>query len=108
MGKDIKEISACILLTLACISIYVSCKKENSCTACLEINKPPIANAGLDLLTTLPTDSVALDGTASSDPDGKISSYLWTKIAGPASFSILKPTDSISKLKSLIASTYQF
>jgi len=59
-------------------------------------------------VATLPTDSVVLDGTVSSDPDGKISSYLWTKIAGPASFSILKPTDSISKLKSLIAGTYQF
>jgi hypothetical protein len=108
MGKDIKEITVCILLALACISIYVSCKKENSCTACLEINKPPIANAGLDLLTTLPTDSVALDGTASKDPDGKIREWLWTKISGPASFAIIKQTDSITKVKALVTGIYQF
>src|SRR6186713_3399209 len=108
MGKEIKEITVCILLALACISIYVSCKKENSCTACLEINKPPIANAGLDLLTTLPTDSVALDGTASKDPDGKIREWLWTKISGPASFAIIKQTDSITKVKALVTGIYQF
>ena len=73
MGKDIKEITACILLTLACISIYVSCKKETSCENCRsenDKNKPPIANAGLDQVITLPTDSVLLDGRTSSDPDG--------------------------------------
>ena len=108
MKQEIKYISLILLLMLPILN---SCKKETSCENCRsenDKNKPPIANAGLDLVTTLPTDSLALDGTASSDPDGKISSYLWTKIAGPASFSILKPTDSISKLKSLIAGTYQF
>jgi len=32
-------------------------------------NKFPIANAGPDQVITLPTDSVSLDGTSSSDPD---------------------------------------
>ncbi len=51
-------------------------------------NKPPTANAGPDQVITLPTDSISLDGSASSDPDGTISERLWTKISGLASFNI--------------------
>jgi len=56
-------------------------KKEHPCERCVnnENNKPPIAVAGPDRAITLPTDSVLLDGRTSSDPDGSISSYLWTK-----------------------------
>jgi hypothetical protein len=73
--------------------VFFSCKKETSCEGCRDGNKPPIAVAGPDQVITLPTDSVLLDGSSSSDPDGIISRYLWTKISGPASFNILKPTD---------------
>ncbi|HEX6170451.1 MAG TPA: PKD domain-containing protein, partial [Chitinophagaceae bacterium] len=97
----------CIFLTV--LMLIVSCKKEHSCEGCRENknNKPPIAVAGPDQIITLPTDSVLLDGRSSSDQDGMISSYLWTKISGPASFNILKPTDSLTKLKSLVAGAYQ-
>jgi len=36
-------------------------------------------------MITLPTDCVLLDDRTSIDPDGSISSYIWTKISGPAS-----------------------
>ena len=52
------------------------------------LKKPPKSNAGLDQVIALPTDSVLLDDTNSSDPDGMISEWLWTKISGPASFNI--------------------
>ena len=96
------------------ILIHSSCKKEYSCEDCGTtppqngINKPPIAIAGPDLVITLPTDSVFLDGRTSSDPDGMISSYLWTKISGPSSFNILKSPDSLTKVKALVVGTYQF
>ena len=90
------------------ILFCLSCQKEQPCEGCTEKNKPPIAVAGPDQVITLPIDSVSLDGRSSSDPDGSISNYLWTKISGPVSSKILKPSDSISKLKSLIAGTYQF
>jgi len=87
----------------------ISCKKEYSCEGCAtKDNKPPIAIAGPDKVITLPTDSVLLDGNGSSDPDGMISEWLWTKISGPASFNILKPIDSFTKVKTLIVGTYQF
>ena len=98
----------CIFFTV--LMLIVSCKKEHSCEGCRENknNKPPIAVAGPDQVITLPTDSVLLDGRSSSNPDGMISGYLWTKISGPASFNILKPSDSITKVKALLVGTYQF
>jgi hypothetical protein len=99
-----------ITLLLAGVLFHISCKKEYSCEGCADNNKnkPPIAVAGPDQVITLPTDSVLLDGRTSSDPDGSISSYLWTKISGPVSFNILKPSDSITKVRGLITGTYQF
>jgi len=93
---------------LSWMVVFISCKKEKSCERCRETNKPPIAIAGLDQVITLPTDSVSLDGRTSSDPDGIISEWLWTKISGPASFNIIKPTDSLTKVKALVTGTYLF
>ena len=70
--------------------IFISCKKERSCEGCKENNKSPIAVAGPDQVITLPTDSISLDGSASSDPDGTISEWRWKKIEGPASFNIVR------------------
>ena len=105
MELEIKYAIICLVLMMI---VYLSCKKELSCEDCAEENKPPIALAGPNQVITLPTDSILLDGRTSSDPDGIISSYHWTKISGPSSFAITKPTDSITKLKSLVAGTYQF
>ena len=98
-----------LFILTGCIG-FVACKKEPSCEGCADNNKnkPPIAVAGPDQVITLPTDSVWLDGRTSSDPDGVISSYLWTKISGPVSFNIVKPSDSITKIKALVVGSYQF
>ena len=65
----------------------VTCKKEVSSEDCAtKNNKPPISIAGPDQVIALATDSALLDGSTSSDPDGSISNYLWTKISGPDSF----------------------
>jgi hypothetical protein len=104
--KPILKIAACIFLLLEII--FISCKKEHSCESCAEKNKPPIAIAGPDQVITLPTDSALLDGNASSDPDGKISEWLWTKISGPAPFSIINATGARTAVKNLVAGIYQF
>ena len=91
-------------------SLMFSCKKEHSCEGCTDnINKskPPIAVAGSDQVITLPTDSVSLNGNASNDPDGTISSFLWTKISGPASFNIRNAAVATTVVKNLAAGTYQ-
>ena len=47
------------------------------------VNLPPTADAGIDQ-TVAQGVTVTLDGSASSDPEGIISSYLWAQTAGPA------------------------
>jgi hypothetical protein len=96
-----------VILILVTIC-FPTCKKERLCENCINGNQPPTAIAGPDQVITLPTDSVSLDGRQSSDPDGKISEWLWTKISGPASFTIIKPTDSTTKVKVFVTGTYQF
>jgi len=85
-------------MALTAIVVFFSYQKELSCEGCDNGNdstyKSPIAKAGPDQVITLPTDSISLDGSASNDPDGTISEWLWTKISGPASFSIIRQSDS--------------
>src|SRR6266496_5391463 len=83
-----KIILLIFILSFAGVTFFPSCQKEISCEGCKDGNKPPIAVAGPDQVITLPTDSLSLDGSASSDPDGKISEWLWKKISGPASYNI--------------------
>ena len=46
-------------------------------------NPPPRANAGVDQ-TVRAGAVVTLDGSNSTDPNGSIASYAWTRTAGPA------------------------
>jgi hypothetical protein len=71
-------------------------------------NLGPVANAGSDISITLPTNSTTLNGGASSDPDGSIVKYAWSKISGPSNFSLADPAGITSGLSNLIAGTYVF
>jgi hypothetical protein len=95
-------------IIIVVMKVNLSCKKETSCESCKENNKPPIAIAGPDQVITLPTDSVSLDGRSSSDPDGTISNWLWTKISGPASFNISNSLSPNTSVKNLAKGVYLF
>lgn len=95
-----------VLLILSAL-IIIACKKDYSCKDC-EVNKLPIANAGPDQLIALPKDSVVLDGRGSSDPGGKINEWQWTKISGPASYTITNSTADTTTVKNLTTGIYQF
>ncbi|MEJ0106386.1 MAG: PKD domain-containing protein [Bacteroidota bacterium] len=71
-------------------------------------NKPPVANAGANQTITLPNNSVTLNGAASSDADGTITSYTWSKISGPAQGSIANTTSSSTSATNLVQGTYVF
>lgn len=68
----------------------------------------PKANAGPDQIISLPVDSVLLDGSASKDANGNIEKFIWKKASGPASFNIIKPSESKTIVRNLVAGTYQF
>lgn len=65
----------------------------------------PVANAGANQSITLPTSSVSLSGSAST---GTITSYLWTKISGPTTFTITTPTAVNTTVTGLVQGTYVF
>ena len=71
-------------------------------------NKAPIANAGTDQTITLPVNSTTLDGSGSSDSDGLIASYTWTRISGPNQFNIANISAASTTIKNLVAGTYSF
>ena len=71
-------------------------------------NQPPVANAGSDMNITLPTNTVSVSGSASKDPNGTISSYTWTKIAGPTSYTIANSSAMGTSISNLASGVYAF
>ena len=93
-----------LLTGLLIIVISFSCKKEER----LKDHKPPIAHAGPDKTIILPADSILLDGSASSDPDGAIKEWKWTKMSGPASVNIINAAMAKTIVRDLDTGIYTF
>ena len=86
---------------------FLSCESDDFCESCRETNQPPTAIAGPDQVITLPNNSILLDGSSSTDPEG-ISSYNWKKIEGPDSFLIISPKTAKTMVQNLAEGIYQF
>lgn len=76
-------------------------------TTAVSGNLAPVANAGSNVSLVLPANAVSLSGAASYDQDGSIVSYAWSKISGPASFSISNPNIVNPVISNLEAGTYE-
>ena len=70
-------------------------------------NQPPVANAGPDVIITLPTSSVTLTGSG-TDPDGTIALYTWTQVSGPSISSIANPSTARPTISKLVEGRYVF
>jgi hypothetical protein len=70
-------------------------------------NIPPVANAGGNKSIQLPVNKITLSGSG-TDADGTIVSYVWTKISGPAAFSIFNAGSAVTEVSVLVQGTYQF
>jgi hypothetical protein len=100
---------------------FVACKKDssventNQAAATEETissragsgNQAPRSKAGNDQTITLPTNSTNFDGSGSSDADGSIASYQWTKEVGPAA-TIASPTSAKTAVTGLTGGSYRF
>jgi len=71
-------------------------------------NQLPIANAGTDQSINLPSNSVTLNGSSSTDPDGSIVSYAWSKISGPATYTITSPSSVSTTITGMVQGVYVF
>ena len=71
-------------------------------------NQPPVARAGADISVSLPTNQVQLSGSTSSDPDGSIAAYAWTKTGGASGSTLSGQTTATLTVSNLAAGTYTF
>ncbi|PJJ76579.1 putative secreted protein (Por secretion system target) [Thermoflavifilum aggregans] len=72
-------------------------------------NQPPVVKlSSKNVTTTLPVDSVQVDGSGSYDPDGTITNYQWKQISGPNQAKIITPNQPKTWLDSLQAGSYRF
>ncbi len=93
-----------LITLLTALFIFNYCSKDIELT----LNEPPVAQAGLDQTIILPTNSVALNGEESIDPDGTIKKYEWSKVSGPAQFLITNPSEKSTAVNQLAAGVYTF
>lgn len=70
-------------------------------------NIPPSANAGTDIVITLPVNSTTLTGSG-TDPNGTIVSYAWVKISGPAAGSISSANSAVTAITGLVQGVYSY
>jgi hypothetical protein len=104
MSRDRSTIIIAALL--ACIFVE-SCQKEYSIEGGTR-NLPPVAAAGADQVVNLPADSTILDGRASSDPDGKIVSWRWSRISGSTGIRLLQPDSPRTVVNALAEGSSEF
>ncbi len=71
------------------------------------VNQAPIAEAGNNIILTLPTKATTLTGKG-TDPDGTITSYAWSRVSGPATFTLGSPNTATTTLSDLVQGTYVF
>jgi len=67
----------------------------------------PVVDAGANQTIALPTTTTTLTGSA-TDANGTITSYLWTKISGPAGGTITSPSAISTGITALQVGIYQY
>lgn len=71
-------------------------------------NKPPVANAGADMVVTTPATCATINGTQSADPDGTIATYAWTQVSGPSAASLTNANSATLTACNLVKGIYVF
>ncbi|KAK3763053.1 hypothetical protein RRG08_014841 [Elysia crispata] len=73
-----------------------------------QTNKPPVARTAGHVQVFLPQESLTLDGTNSTDEDGKLS-YAWLQTGGPSSLTLTNEDEEVAiATGSIAAGDYEF
>ncbi|HEY3402385.1 MAG TPA: gliding motility-associated C-terminal domain-containing protein, partial [Ohtaekwangia sp.] len=70
-------------------------------------NQPPTADAGVNKVITLPTNSTSFTG-GGTDPDGTINSHAWVQMSGPSTAALVDQATSSLTANALQEGTYVF
>src|SRR5688572_18929114 len=70
-------------------------------------NTIPLAKAGQDTTIQLPA-TITLNGSASEDPDGRITDYLWEKLDGPDKYTFADQWNKQTTVSDLTVGIYTF
>ncbi|KAK7867796.1 hypothetical protein R5R35_001209 [Gryllus longicercus] len=70
-------------------------------------NKPPVANAGTDIVVSLPQNTAVLDGSQSSD-DIKLKAFQWDQLSGPNKAVFSNANESRTNVSELTKGQYEF
>ena len=90
-------------LGIICFSILVT----TSCIKEIQQPMPPMVEAGPNMSIKVSSDSVLLTSHTTND-NGQIASYLWTKESGPGTPEILSPISASTWVKGLKTGSYTF
>lgn len=71
-------------------------------------NQPPIADAGINKVITLPVANSSASGSGSSDVDGTIAGYSWVQILGPNTATLGGAGTVSLTMSGLIQGVYKF
>lgn len=71
-------------------------------------NLPPVADAGPDKTLYLPENHISIDGSNSSDADGKIISYKWNQVSGPTTAVVTNAESPVVSVSNLSLGDYKF
>ncbi|HSB91560.1 MAG TPA: T9SS type A sorting domain-containing protein, partial [Flavitalea sp.] len=77
-------------------------------TISITVNTPPVASAGPDQVLNLPLNSTTLNGSTSTDANGTIVSYAWTKTSGPTALTMATPLAANTTISGLTRGIYKF
>ncbi|WP_153796263.1 PKD domain-containing protein [Foetidibacter luteolus] len=72
------------------------------------VNAAPIANIQGTTSLVLPSNATVLDGTTSTDADGTIQKYTWSKVSGPATVTVSGSGTSKLSLTGMVEGTYSY
>ena len=106
--KLVSMLAAILLLTAYCGEDPIAALVGPDSPDKLARNVAPVANAGADQTITLPVNTVSLDGSKSTDRDGSIKAWKWTKKTGPTQYTLTAPTSSKTNATSLVEGVYVF